>query len=506
ERELARLERLERNHTNGQRTIRYTITSRQQDAQIYHAAADEYAHALTLRKPTRGDAFTITIGQQTHHHRRDAEQALHDLVASLEAGIQDQPVGTLGGLTLSASTSPQRDPADRSVVLTFAEATRSRVTLYANGTDLGKQIHIIARLENRLNELDTEQANYTMLAEQAAAEAERAKTQLGRPFRYTQELASARERFTDLKARLAAQQKPTTPDGDGTPPGSAVPTTRAAPAATGYQHPATPPADGATAAHRFSHGWHGQLDPVLHVAVALTEQRGFTSQKDAEAARAADVQLDSTAALTERALTGTGPDTEQLRDELTNLLTPATAARAAAIKQWAQALPEAGDDFLHDLARVAAGTQVDTRQLPTLVAAVPAHARHEQQQTYSATAPHSTWQGTTRQRLTTPQVTVLAITRSRTRTGHAITATLADQNGNLYTWQATPPVQIAVGDRGQLHGTVNAHRYAATSRETVLTRATWTPTPEQPTEHTGPAAGPAHQPPPSPRPDSQART
>jgi hypothetical protein len=489
ERDLKQLQRMERNHTNGQRTIRHTITSREHDHKIYLAAAAEYAEAVAMRTPTRGDAFAMTVSEQTHRRRPDAEAALHRLIGNLRPGTRKQPIGTIGGLTVTATTDPALDPARRRVTLSFAQATHSEVTLYANGlSEGGKAVNIVQRLENRLGELESQQAHFTALAEAAAAEAERASGQLGRPFRYTAELEAAREKYTELKAKLAEQNKTKQAE----PAGAAAAGTRTADAVVGraegpsapsagppggYQPPAPRTLFGPVPPlHRLADHWHGDIYAALQVAVALTELRGFTSKKVADHARSNGARLHSTSLLAEYVLTDTSERTAELRERVQIALTPATAARAALIRQWAQALPDTGRDYLSNLGRTARlpRLSIDCKELPTLVSAVSAYARHEQQQAAFSTAAHSAWQGNERQRLTVDQVTVLAIQANGQRTGLYVTTTLVDARGNLYTWQTNQRPPFTVGDRGQISGTVKAHQLASGTKETVLTRCEWT--------------------------------
>jgi len=507
ERDLKQLERMQRNHANGQRTIRHTITSKEQDHRIYLAAAAEYAEAVAIRTPTRGDAFAMTVGEQTHRRRPDAEAALHQLIADLRPGSGAKPIGTIGGLTVTATTDPSLDPARRRVTLSFAQATHSEVVLYANGLgEGGKAVNIVQRLENRLGELESQQAHYTSLAETAAAEAERAHGQLGRPFRYTAELEAAREKYTELKAKLAEQNKKkqaepaTTSTSAGvaadtaagpTPAGGSSQTVEGAPGSYRPPAPATPSGP-VPPVHRLADGWRGDLDAALQVAVALTEQRGFTSKKAADQAHAHGVRLRPTASLTQYALTDTTERTEDLREQVQAALTPAVAARAALIRQWAQALPDNGGDYLSNLGRAARLPQLSTRELPTLVSAVSAYARHEQAQAGVAAAGRSAWQGSGRQRLSIDQVTVAAIQANASRTGLDVTASLVDTHGNLYRWQTNQRPPFAIGDRGQIVGTVKGHRLGdGGAKETVLARGEWTPavadSSQQPTPATMPS-------------------
>jgi hypothetical protein len=380
----------------------------------------------------------MTVGEQTHRRRPDAEAALHRLIGNLRPGTRKQPIGTIGGLTVTATTDPALDPARRRVTLSFAQATHSEVTLYANGlSEGGKAVNIVQRLENRLGELESQQAHFTALAEAAAAEAERASGQLGRPFRYTAELEAAREKYTELKAKLAEQNKTKQAE----PAGAAAAGTPTADAAVGrvegrsavsagppggYQPPARPTLSGPVPPlHRLADHWHGDIDAALQVAVALTELRGFTSKKVADHARSNGARLHSTSLLAEYVLTDTSERTAELRERVQTALTPAAAARAALIRQWAQALPDNGRDYLSNLGRTARlpRLSIDCKELPTLVSAVSAYARHEQQQAAFATEAHSAWQGIERQRLTVDHVTVLAIQANGQRTGLDVTTT-----------------------------------------------------------------------------------
>ena len=473
---VAQLERRLKTHEAAQRAYAYTSRSRAQDAQLYLSAAAEAEAALGRRVDTRGEQFAFTVAGHTHTVRAEAEQALHQLLPTLERGVTDRLIGEFGGFPVVVSSTTHTDPRQRAVTFRLDGVPRGQAVIAATGYENDRRVKLVTRLQNRLDDIERAMAELRQAAADAQAEADRAAARIGQPFADQADLDTARGRLADIDAQLGAAARtttatpasPTVPGSTSSSPPSATAPRRALPAPPPGFRP-TPAATPAPLPDRVD-----RTDDVLAVAVAAADRHGFVSRRDAQ-----DGQQVATADLVRTALTGRGANADALRSELAPHHTSHTAAHVAAVRAWAASLA-GGSDYERSLRAVAAADTVAGHQLAMLVSAVGGYLRHHQDATTAEAAAASTWPHPVGTAVNVDAAVVMAAQTRTTRFGESTTVRFVDADGNLYQWSTTTDPGVAVGDHVSIRARVRSHDLWQQRRVTQLTRATLTGLDAQP--------------------------
>ena len=209
--DLARLIRAERAHHRNQDTLRRTITQLDKHIATQAQLANDIDTAIARRQETRGDAFTMTIGDRTYRKRADAGlHLLHILQREAENQLGSRQrimrAGELGGFPLTVTVSRALGQAEVAPALDGAPGTELRLTSRSlTETD---PVGLITRLENRLAQLETTKAKALAEIDHARMEIDHAAASTGRPFPQAADLAAARERSRHIDEELEAAATP----------------------------------------------------------------------------------------------------------------------------------------------------------------------------------------------------------------------------------------------------------------------------------------------------------
>jgi hypothetical protein len=236
--ELTRLDRLERGHAQAQTLLRHSLRTNHAAIDTLTQEITDLGHAISARRDTRGDAFTMTVGGVAFTDRTEAGQALQTWLS----GVLNRPgpspltlplAATLGGHSFAATI--WRAPSYQ-----LALPGVPRAAMSGKGSDLAeaKPSSLPIRLENQLTRLDRILEEAGAALDTAREEISRATAQLAAPFAYAADLDTAREKVAALNQELARLAAPAEqPDPHRAPPAQAP---VAAPSLSGASHPRPP--------------------------------------------------------------------------------------------------------------------------------------------------------------------------------------------------------------------------------------------------------------------------
>jgi N12 class adenine-specific DNA methylase/SAM-dependent methyltransferase len=221
--DVQRLERLEAAWRRTQHHLKTRIEDAEDTSARLRDKVSQLDAALSRRTDTRGDAFTMRLGGRTFTKRTDAAVSLRDMLRTQvselrkHAPAESYPtgLGALGGFTVGCSAL-RGAHGETLVQLGFSGVPLPPVRVTETELDLTPDkppIGLIARLENRLADLDSERASALDAIAHAEAEAERARAALGAPFPQAAELSRARAESDRLAEELRTPG--TTPDAAG---------------------------------------------------------------------------------------------------------------------------------------------------------------------------------------------------------------------------------------------------------------------------------------------------
>jgi N12 class adenine-specific DNA methylase/SAM-dependent methyltransferase len=237
--DVTRLERLE---SSWRRTQQHLKTKIRDNAQAVKAADHVITRldaAIAARTDTRGEKFTIRLDGEQIGKRPDAALRLagllHTQISQWKRGTRrsdGEVIGALGGLTLISK--PTWGSGDAALThISFDGVPGDPVRIYERELAVSADrppVGLIARLENKLESLDTARGKAQDEITRLHAETERAGTALAEPFTHAAALSRARADADRLADELAGQ--PSTGPGD-TPDASTVPGPGTAPPGPG---------------------------------------------------------------------------------------------------------------------------------------------------------------------------------------------------------------------------------------------------------------------------------
>jgi len=222
--EVARLDRLSRAYQNNQSAL--TFKAHAADNIIAAAERDEPALVTAIERTvsTKGDVFHATVGSLTTDERPAAADQLR---SAITAGVQQyglrrpeqlDVVVQLGGHDIAATQIPTYGGTP-DIRFELSGVPRTAWTVKYSDV-VGKQgVGIIQQMENRIGTLPNTLT--TLGTERAAATttAAAAREQLGRPFKYRDQLTAAHAQLDSVRAEMTAREVarragPAT-DGDG---------------------------------------------------------------------------------------------------------------------------------------------------------------------------------------------------------------------------------------------------------------------------------------------------
>ncbi len=202
--EVAKLIRLSRSHDEDQHRLRRTLEAAERRVDTATRRTGVLRAALDRRVDTRGDRFAIVVDGQRFTKRVDAGAHLRRLLLDqLSSALLGQPgplepAGDLGGFTLLARAETRVAPESKVVI----DGADSEVNISADDLRHGDPVALVTRLERRLRGLDDSLAEALETASTAGAEAERARSRLGRPFEHDARLRHLTQRQQEIAELL----------------------------------------------------------------------------------------------------------------------------------------------------------------------------------------------------------------------------------------------------------------------------------------------------------------
>jgi hypothetical protein len=197
--EIARLERLRDSHFDDQFAIRRKIGFGEKRLEDATRRIEAITQDLARRVPTRGDAFTMTVGEQRLTERKAAGEALIAFVRKMKPQKPGAtaPIAAIGGFTIVARTSYFDDIELR---LDRALKSSDAIAYEKDVTPLG----LVSRLESALGRFDVELAEERRTVTEVSYWLPGFKARLGDPFPHESELEEKRAEMAELDASLAA--------------------------------------------------------------------------------------------------------------------------------------------------------------------------------------------------------------------------------------------------------------------------------------------------------------
>jgi hypothetical protein len=206
--DVTRLERLERGHQRSQARLPELIAAAEDRIETLVAGHEATTAALAARRPTRGEAFAMTITGCRHTERGPAAAALAEAARDLAQQhsrttreVTQPGLAHLGGIDVTGVITPTLGDSDPRVSLQIAAIEDT--TIAVAGQDYSGGAGLVTRLENQLDRLEHIQRNTTEGIEAARTEITRSQARIGEPFAHAAELATARARLAELETHMS---------------------------------------------------------------------------------------------------------------------------------------------------------------------------------------------------------------------------------------------------------------------------------------------------------------
>jgi N12 class adenine-specific DNA methylase len=208
--EVARLTRLESQHTETQFKLRQRVRYLSEDLPRLETRLGAVHRDLAIRQDTRGDLFAIDIEGQTIRDRGVAGELINRRAERVRGTRVELPLGSFAGFKLSVADNFMRGPE---IVL------KGSATHIANRSD--SALGTIRSVEHVIQNLDEAAANLEQQINDTRKRIADTMTQSGQPFEYADKLAALIQRqqqiadSLDLTKNQASNQLGT--EADSTP-------------------------------------------------------------------------------------------------------------------------------------------------------------------------------------------------------------------------------------------------------------------------------------------------
>ena len=230
ESEIARLDRQRAAHVDDQHDVRRRIQTARHDRQHAEARIAAIRQDIERRTPTRGDAFSMTLGDRTTRERKVAGGSLLSKVrlSVLERETRQWIVGQIGGFDLACGVRREFIGKEYLAELALQRTDYDQVIgVQDDITALG----LVARLEHVLEHFEEDLETQTRRRADAIARVAGYEPRLGEAFPLQGELDEKLARMADLEADLARTDSIIADDKLDLPGGAANPDAGAARAA-----------------------------------------------------------------------------------------------------------------------------------------------------------------------------------------------------------------------------------------------------------------------------------
>ncbi|RUV67601.1 MAG: lactate dehydrogenase [Mesorhizobium sp.] len=201
EADIARLERLRFAHQDDQFAIRRQIRDAERDMEYATRRIGEIGEDLARLVPTAGDAFGMTVGDETFTERKLAGRALmKEILTLVQLQHEDETViASVGGFELAYSGQRFGPDGYRYATMLVRTGAETEIELPVTTTPLGA----IARLEHVLASLEEEQERYRHRLSDAERRLASYRSREGGAFAFSDELADKRRQLAELEKSLA---------------------------------------------------------------------------------------------------------------------------------------------------------------------------------------------------------------------------------------------------------------------------------------------------------------
>ncbi|TGQ04921.1 MULTISPECIES: N-6 DNA methylase [unclassified Mesorhizobium] len=200
--DIARLERLRAAHQDDQFAIRRQIRDAERDIEYSTRRSGEIGQDLDRLTPTTGEAFRMTVGDETFAERKLAGRALMKEILTL-VQLQhpgDSIIATIGGFELKLSGERFGQNGYRYSTVWLRAGAETEIELPVTTTPLGA----IARLEHVLGAFEDERARYRHHLSDAQQRLASYRMREGGTFAFSDELAEKRRQLAEIEKSLAA--------------------------------------------------------------------------------------------------------------------------------------------------------------------------------------------------------------------------------------------------------------------------------------------------------------
>ncbi|RWI14907.1 MAG: lactate dehydrogenase [Mesorhizobium sp.] len=201
EADIARLERLRFAHQDDQFAIRRQLRDAERDVEYATRRIGETGEDLARLVPTAGDAFGMTVGDETFTERKLAGRALmKEILTLVQLQHEDETViASVGGFELAYSGQRFGKDGYRYTTVLVRTGAETEIELPVTTTPLGA----IARLEHVLASLEEEQERYRRRLSDAERRLASYRSHEGGAFAFSDELADKRRQLAELEKSLA---------------------------------------------------------------------------------------------------------------------------------------------------------------------------------------------------------------------------------------------------------------------------------------------------------------
>ena len=188
--EVIRLNRLQRQHQDSQYSIRLRIRQTEDSLNAEEKFASNLRQDLATRKPTKGDAFAMTIDKKRYDERVEAGRQLVFIGASLKPMQETRQIGSIAGFPISLHRLESRVEllihGRNPYVATVSESPQGTIASIEHAlgdmdSQLAESVENIGRLKTRIQEL---------------------QVQSQQPFEHLEKLETAEKRQQEIVAAL----------------------------------------------------------------------------------------------------------------------------------------------------------------------------------------------------------------------------------------------------------------------------------------------------------------
>ncbi|WP_298379490.1 lactate dehydrogenase [uncultured Bradyrhizobium sp.] len=201
EADIARLERLRAAHIDDQHAVRRQVRDAERDIEYSTRRIGEIGQDIARRRPTAGDAFTMTVTGDTHGERKLAGRALLKEILTLVQLQQEgeSVIAAIGGFDVEYSGERFGRDGYRYTTMLQRTGADYEIELPVTVTPLGA----IARLEHALDDFEGERERFSQRLADARRRLASYQSRDGGDFAFAGELAEKRRQLAEVEKALA---------------------------------------------------------------------------------------------------------------------------------------------------------------------------------------------------------------------------------------------------------------------------------------------------------------